>query len=181
MKKVILIIGGVVLFFLTVAGAFFLGRYSQEGKGENASAEKNISVDAPKKDAVSPTGEKPADASASPEPVTISASGGQEGEITYTITSTWGDDKTTYTQIDALITNQSDQEVSDWKVNLTVPQGSKMNQSWNGQMKLKGTDLKILPADYNAVIAAGQTVNFGFIIETPSDYVPKESELVLQP
>ena len=92
-----------------------------------------------------------------------------------------GDDKTTYTQIDAVITNQSEQDMASWEVNLTVPEGSKMNQGWNGKMKLKGSVLNVLPEDYNAVITAGQTVNFGFIIETPSAYVPEESELILQP
>lgn len=186
MKKIILIIGVLALFLLTAVGAFFLGRYSQNGKKEDTAAEKNISADTSKGNDVSQTEEKQAENSPSPKPVTFSVIGENEnaaieGEITYTITASWGDDKTTYTQIDAVITNQSEQEMASWEVNLTVPKGSKMNQGWNGKMKLKGTVLNVLPEDYNAVIAAGQTADFGFIIETPSAYVPEKSDLVLQP
>lgn len=181
MKKTITIIGIFALFLLTAVGAFVFGRHSQNGTKEDVSVEKDISQDASKGNEVSQNEKKQEEASPSPKPVTISASGENEGEITYTTTASWGDDNVTYTQIDAVITNQSEQEMASWEVNLTVPKGSKLNQGWNGKMELKGNRLKILPEDYNAVIAAGQTANFGFIIETPSSYVPKESELVLQP
>ncbi len=189
MKKTVMIIGIVVLFLLTAVGAFFLGRQSQNGKKEDTSKEQNISADTSKGNDLSQTEEKQAENSPSPKPVTFSVIGEGEsaivGEITYTITASWGDDKTTYTQIDAVITNQSEQDMASWEVNLTVPKGSKMNQGWNGKMKLKGrnleTFLNVLPEDYNAAIAAGQTANFGFIIETPSAYVPEESELILRP
>lgn len=185
MKKIVMIIGVLALFILAVVGAFLLGRHSQNGKKEDTAVEKNISADTSKGNDLSQTDEKQAENSPTPKPVTFSVIGeGEiaiEGEITYTTTASWGDDKTTYTQIDAVITNQSEQDMASWEVNLTVPKGSKLNQGWNGKMKLKGTVLNVLPEDYNAVIAAGQTANFGFIIETPSAFVPKESELILQP
>lgn len=185
MKKFVMIIGVLALFILAAVGAFLLGRHSQNGKKEDIAVEKNISADTSEGNDLSQTEEKQAENSPSPKPVTFSVTGeGEsaiEGEITYTITASWGDDKTTYTQIDAVITNQSEQEVAIWEVNLTVPKGSKMNQGWNGKMKLKGTVLNVLPEDYNKVIAAGQTANFGFIIETPSSYVPEKSDLILQP
>lgn len=190
MKRTLIIIGASALVILIAAGAFLLGRYSQNGRQEDTSAKKNISADASQENETTQTEEKQtkdkqteekqAGISPSPKPVTISASGETKGEITYTISASWGDDKTTYTQIDAVITNQSDQMVEDWKVSLTIPKGSKMNQSWNSKTTQKETVLSILPEDYNAYIAVGQTVNFGFIIETPSAYVPEESELVLQ-
>lgn len=185
MKKTVMIMGVIVLFLLTAVGAFLLGRHSQNGKKEDAAAEQNISADTSEGNDLSQTEEKQVENSPSPKPVTFSVIGeGEiaiEGEITYTTTASWGDDKTTYTQIDAVITNQSEQDMASWEVNLTVPKGSKLNQGWNGKMKLNKNVLKVLPEDYNAVIAAGQTANFGFIIETPSAYVPKESELILQP
>ena len=54
-----------------------------------------------------------------------------------------------------------------------------MNQNWNGQMKLKDTNLNIQPADYNKTISAGGSIDFGFIIETPSAYVPEKSDLTI--
>lgn len=180
MKKIITIIGVFALFILTAVGAFVLGRHSKNGMKENISAEKDISENASKGNKIFQNEKKQEEVSPSPKPVTISASGENEGEITYTTTASWGDDNVTYTQIDAVITNQSEQEMASWEVNLNVPKGSKLNQGWNGKMELKGSILKILPEDYNAVIAVGQTANFGFIIETPSSYVPEESELVLQ-
>lgn len=180
MKKTITIIGVFALFILTAVGAFILGRHSQNRTKEDVSAEKNISEDALKGNEMSQSEEKQAEVSSSPKPATISASGENKGEITYTTTASWGDDNVTYTQIDAVITNKSEQEMASWEANLTVPKGSKLNQGWNGKMELKGNILKILPEDYNAAIAVGRTANFGFIIETPSSYVPEESELVLQ-
>lgn len=182
MKKTLLILGGVALLALVAIGAFFLGRGSQPttkstdnqtavSEQANTSTSENNTEQAETKSTEA--------ASASPKPLVVSASGNNAGEITYTITSSWGDDKTTYTQIDAVIQNKTDADLEGWNVNLTVPKGSKMNQNWNGQMKLKDTNLNIQPADYNQTISAGGTVEFGFIIETPSAYVPEKSDLTI--
>lgn len=176
MKKTLLIIGGVALLAIVAVGAFFLGRGSRPTT-ETATNQANSTVS--EDNTEQPNTESTATASASPKPLVISASGNNAGEITYTITSSWGDDKTTYTQIDAVIQNKTDTDLEGWNVNLTVPKGSKMNQNWNGQMKLKDTNLNIQPADYNKTISAGGTVEFGFIIETPSSYTPEKSDLTI--
>lgn len=176
MKKTLLILGGVALLALVAIGSFFLGRGSQPTTKTatnqiNSTISENNTEQAETKSTEA--------ASASPKPLVVSASGNNAGEITYTITSSWGDDKTTYTQIDAVIQNKTDADLEGWNVNLTVPKDSKMNQNWNGQMKLKDTNLNIQPADYNKTISAGGTVEFGFIIETPSAYIPEKSDLTI--
>lgn len=176
MKKALFILGGVALLALVAIGAFFLGRGSRPAtKIATNQTNSTISENSTKQAETKST----ATASASPEPLIVSASGKNAGEITYKITSSWGDDKTTYTQIDAVIQNKTDTELKGWNVNLTVPKGSKMNQNWNGQMKLKDTNLNIQPVDYNKTISAGGTIDFGFIIETPTAYSPEKSDLTI--
>ena len=179
MKKALLIIGGVALLALVAVGAFFLGRNSLPTT-QTATNQENPTMSANNTEAAKqPETETTAAASASPKPLVVPAGGKNTGEITYTITASWGDDKTTYTQIDAVIQNKTETDLEGWNVNLTVPKGSKMNQNWNGQMKLKNTNLNIQPADYNKTISAGGTVEFGFIIETPSSYTPEKSDLTI--
>lgn len=181
MKKTLLILGGVALLALVAIGAFFLGRNSQPAT-QNVAEQTNtaISENNNEQPGTEQAKTEPTQAaSPTPKPLVVSASGKNAGEITYTITSSWGDDKTTYTQIDAVIKNKTDAELEGWNVNLTVPKGSKMNQNWNAQMKLKNTNLNIQPADYNKTILAGQSIEFGFIIETPSAYVPEKSDLTI--
>lgn len=181
MKKMMGILGMAVVIFVVAAAAFFLGRYSGSGKQEKIPAGQiKQEKESEDKNPGAQIKEKPADATAAPAPVTMRAKGENEGKITYTVSASWGDEKTTYTQLDAVIANQADQETAGWEVALTVPEDSRVNQSWNGKMKLKGTELKILPMDYNAVIPAGETETFGLILETPSAFVPEKSELVLQ-
>lgn len=181
MKNALLILGGVALLALVAVGAFLLGRNTHPAT-QNVAEQTNTTIsennnEQPETEQAKT--EPTQAASPSPKPLVVSASGNNAGEITYTVTGSWGDDKTTYTQIAAVIQNKTDTDLEGWNVNLTVPKGSKMNQNWNGQMKLKNTILNIQPADYNKTIYAGQSIEFGFIIETPSAYVPEKSDFTI--
>lgn len=176
MKKALLILGGVALLALVAIGAFFLGRGSRLA---TKTATNQVNTNIPKDGTEQPEANTTKTVSASPKPLVVSASGKNAGEITYKISSSWGDDKTTYTQIDAVIRNKTDVDLEGWNTNLSVPKGSKMNQNWNGQMKLKDTNLNIQPVDYNKTITAGGSIDFGFIIETPSAYTPEKSDLTI--
>lgn len=181
MKKMIGILGMAAVIVVVAATAFFLGRHSGSGKQEKILAGQiKQEKESGNKDPGAQIGEKPADATVTPTSVAMQAKGENAGKISYTVSASWVGEKTTYTQLDAVIANLSDKETAGWEVTLTVPEGTQMNQSWNGKMKLKGTELKILPMDYNAVIPAGKTETFGLILETPSAFVPEKSELVLQ-
>lgn len=81
-------------------------------------------------------------------------------------------------QFDGVIKNCSGEAGNDWKVELTVPEGSSLQNGWNGEYSLSGTTLTITGVDYNKEIPANGEVTFGFILETPSTYSPS-GQLIL--
>ncbi|MBE5941433.1 MAG: endoglucanase [Lachnospiraceae bacterium] len=103
----------------------------------------------------------------------------QEFEIVLSNNNSWEQDGKKCAQLDGFIKNHTDVAAKDWKVTVTVPSGSKIQNSWNGNYNLNGTTLVITPVDYNKEVAAKGEVPFGFIIETPSDYNPTQVVLDL--
>ncbi len=105
-----------------------------------------------------------------------------DSQNTYTIQLTsnnsWESNGMVCAQFDGVIQNATDTAGKDWKVIVTVPSGSKLESSWNGNYSLNGTTLEITPVDYNIEVAAGGEVPFGFILDTPSAFTPEQ--VVLQ-
>ncbi len=96
----------------------------------------------------------------------------QEFEIVLSNNNSWEQNGKQCAQLDGVIKNHTDVAAKDWKVTVTVPAGSKIQNSWNGNYNLSGTTLEITPVDYNKEVVAKGEVPFGFIIETSSDYNP---------
>lgn len=95
-------------------------------------------------------------------------------EITLVSNNSWESGGMVCAQFDGVIKNHSDVNGREWKVTVTVPEGSKLENSWNGNYKLNGTTLEITPVDYNKEVVAGGEVPFGFILDTPQSFVPKQ-------
>ncbi len=98
----------------------------------------------------------------------------QEFEIVLSNNNSWEQDGKKCAQLDGFIKNHTDVVAKDWKITVTVPSGSSIQNSWNGNYNLDGTTLVITPVDYNKEVAANGEVPFGFIIETPNDYNPAQ-------
>ncbi|WP_229830090.1 cellulase family glycosylhydrolase [Actinoplanes ianthinogenes] len=86
----------------------------------------------------------PASAEAAAFTVTNSWDSGYQGEIT--------------------VSNGSSSTIGTWKVELTLPAGSTIAQSWNTTPAVSGQTITFTPAGWNASIAGGASTSFGFVV-----------------
>ncbi|WP_239082427.1 cellulase family glycosylhydrolase [Actinoplanes teichomyceticus] len=86
----------------------------------------------------------PASAEAASFAVTNSWNAGYQGEVT--------------------VSNPSSSKIDTWKVEITLPAGSTVNQSWNATLAASGQNFTFTPAGWNATIAGGASTSFGFIV-----------------
>lgn len=181
MKKKLLVAVGIVLALCLVAGvAFFLGRRSGDNESETLADGTVERVEY--QDTEGGQGTDSNVAESTPEAVGESAdTEGQPSEgvrISYACTSAWAQDGMIFSQFDVIVSNDTDKEIQKWSTSLTVPEGSKFNQGWNAEYTLKGTSLQAVPMDYNQAIGAGQTVSYGFILQTKKEFTPEQTVVV---
>lgn len=93
--------------------------------------------------------------------------------------NSWENNGMTCTQFDGVVKNQTTDPGKDWKIVITVPEGSKMENGWNGNYNLTGTTLEITPVDYNTEIPGESEITFGFIIDTKEAFTPEKAKLIL--
>ncbi|BCY12350.1 endoglucanase [Actinoplanes sp. L3-i22] len=86
----------------------------------------------------------PASAEAASFTVTNSWSSGYQGEVT--------------------VTNPASSKIDTWTVELTLPAGSTVGQSWNATLTATGQTFRFTPAGWNATIAGGAATSFGFLV-----------------
>ncbi|MBQ9984429.1 MAG: cellulase family glycosylhydrolase [Lachnospiraceae bacterium] len=94
------------------------------------------------------------------------------GDYTFTLASnnSWESGDMVYIQYDCIIKNHSDVNGSDWKITIDVPQGSKLDNGWNGEYEISGDKLIITPVDYNKEVVSGAEIPIGFILATPESF-----------
>lgn len=68
-------------------------------------------------------------------------------------------------------------DVSAWYVEVEVPEGSTVADSWGCTPEVKGTTLTITAADWGAAVTKGQTIEVGFNMTTPTAITPSISAL----
>lgn len=95
-------------------------------------------------------------------------------EITLSSNNSWESGGMVCAQFDGIIKNHTDASSKDWKVTITVPEGSELENGWNGTYNLNGTTLEITPVDYNKEVAAGGEIPFGFILDTKESFTPEQ-------
>jgi hypothetical protein len=61
------------------------------------------------------------------------------------------------------VRNNGGGPVRDWSLTWTFPDGQRVTQAWGATVTASGDGATALPAAYNATIAPGTTVSFGFI------------------
>lgn len=91
--------------------------------------------------------------------------------------NSWENNGMVCSQFDGTIKNMTKESGKDWKISVTVPEGTVLENSWNGTYSINGNILEITPADYNTEIDAGQEITFGFIMDTKEEFTPKEVTL----
>ncbi|HEU5333967.1 MAG TPA: cellulose binding domain-containing protein [Actinocrinis sp.] len=81
--------------------------------------------------------------------------------VAYTVTSSWdGGYVGQYT-----IANHTSAAISGWTVVFTLPSGSSVSSLWNGIETAGGQKYTVRAADWDATIAAGGSVGFGFQVD----------------
>ncbi len=96
----------------------------------------------------------------------------KEVVISYKCSNTWEQENMICTQIDVTIVNETKEEAKDWKAVLTIPEKSKILQSWNAELTVSGTTLMAKGVEYNNSIPAESNITYGFIIQTRETFVP---------
>ncbi|MCF6768292.1 glycoside hydrolase family 9 protein [Thiotrichales bacterium 19S11-10] len=66
------------------------------------------------------------------------------------------------------VTNESDDALNNWTVELTLPEQSSLSNGWGGQFNLDGDKLNIAPAAWNQTIQSGSSFgDLGFVVSFP--------------
>ena len=85
--------------------------------------------------------------------------------MTVMVSNQWETEGKTYYQYTVSIDNVSSKKLEKWKVNIKFNVDITLENSWNGQMTVKGKTLTIEPVDYNSTIEAVASVtDIGFIV-----------------
>jgi len=91
--------------------------------------------------------------------VPLGANAAGTATATFTKTSDWGSGyEGKYT-----ITNGTTAAISGWKVEVDVPSGTSIGTYWDSLLTKSGQHATFTNRDYNATVAAGASVTFGFV------------------
>ncbi len=84
-------------------------------------------------------------------------------EANSAITSAWDTGYVT----ELTVTNSSNEAISSWKVNFSLPQGQSVHCLWNGAFTQSNQNVTVTSQTENTTIQAGQSAKFGFQVENP--------------
>lgn len=82
-------------------------------------------------------------------------------------------------QYDISFINDSPQKLKDWKLVFDVPEGTKIDSSWNGVFTLdeEANTVTVTPLDYNLEVKPDSTETLGCVMYTPSRFEVVHSKL----
>ena len=83
--------------------------------------------------------------------------------------NSWSVDTQKNVQLDATISNKTANDVSDWTVELNLPEGTHIKQVWNASYTKDGNKFTFSPVTHNKKIAVGNDVTFGIIATSTND------------
>ena len=98
--------------------------------------------------------------------------------VNFNTSNSWSDDTKSNIQFDAKISNKTVNEVSDWKVEVTLPEGTDITQVWNASYIKEGSKFTFSPVAHNQKVAAGSDVTFGFIASGTKDIEISNSRVI---
>lgn len=85
-------------------------------------------------------------------------------QVTVTNSGGWSSGSGNCSQYTVTIKNTGSTAVNNWKVTVSFGSNVTLDQSWSGNFSASGSSVTITPVDFNREIAAGQSVEVGFII-----------------
>ena len=102
--------------------------------------------------------------SSSSEPAASSSSANTS--VTLTQSNHWNDGKADFYQYVVNIKNTSSSKISGWSVTVSFGGNVSIDQSWSGNITASGNTVSVKPQDFNSSLAAGESVEVGFIVKT---------------
>lgn len=100
---------------------------------------------------------------------------GESFSTVWSPANTWEENGSHCGTCELTVTNNGGSAVSGWTAKITVPDGFKITNSWNGNYTVSGTALTVTNVDYNKDIAAGAKISFGFNYSSPTVFNPPDS------
>ncbi|MDI1462505.1 endo-1,4-beta-xylanase [Catellatospora sp. KI3] len=98
--------------------------------------------------------------------VTTQPGGGTGGcSATGTVQTSWGNG---YVVDPVTVKNTGTATITGWTVTFTLPAGHTITGSWNGAVTVSGQNVTVKPVGWNATVAPGASVSFGFQVSRPS-------------
>lgn len=85
-------------------------------------------------------------------------------QVTIANSGGWSTGSGNCSQYTVTVKNTGSTAVNNWKVTVSFGSNVTLDQSWNGNFSVNGSSVTITPVDFNKEIAAGQSVEVGFII-----------------
>lgn len=85
-------------------------------------------------------------------------------QVTIANSGGWSSGNGNCSQYTVTIKNTGSTAVNNWKVTVSFSGNVTLDQSWSGSFSANGSNVTITPVDFNREIAAGQSVEVGFII-----------------
>lgn len=84
-------------------------------------------------------------------------------------------------QYDISFKNKSVQKLKDWKLTFDVPEGTRIDSSWNGSFTLdeEANTVTVTPLDYNFEVGPDSTETLGCVMYTPSRFEVINSKLLV--
>lgn len=74
-------------------------------------------------------------------------------------------------QYDGIVINRFNKEITNWRIEIEVPQESVFDGGWNGEYNRVGDLLIIKPVEYNLrIMPRSDNITFGFVLYTPASY-----------
>lgn len=67
-------------------------------------------------------------------------------------------------QYDGIVENISGRDMVDWQLSINLPQEGIIDSSWNGEYRIEGNKIIVVPDENTGVIPAGESKPFGFIM-----------------
>ena len=80
-------------------------------------------------------------------------------------------------QYDCVIHNNTSHDLSNWKVDIRLPENTRLTDSWNMEYELDGSMLRATSQEHNGIVEARDIQGFGFIII--NDEIEELNDIVL--
>ncbi len=89
----------------------------------------------------------------------------------------WRNARNNGLQFEFTIYNNGNSMINNWIADLEIPEDAEIDDYWNVGLEVKEGRLYLTPVDFNLTVSTGDSVSFGFIVNTNEDYFPKTMHL----